>query len=161
MLQVLNGSGASSYVNFNRTVKCLAMTGKKLYCGCSGYSIQVTLFSYYNMQFLCSFVDNLCNIILIKTCYLVFTWISYHRFDIRSVNWWNPIHIIDRNLFKNVILNITLPAGGRLGQIDIKYILFWDQKATRETEYKCSLRSRWSSLLGWFFCWWNSRKGAL
>jgi len=39
--QVYNWSGAPRHINFNKYVKCLAMSGDKLYCGCSGYSIQV------------------------------------------------------------------------------------------------------------------------
>ncbi|XP_065880979.1 putative E3 ubiquitin-protein ligase LIN-1 [Euphorbia lathyris] len=39
-VKVYNWSGVPKHVNFNKTVKCLAMTGDKLYCGSSGYSIQ-------------------------------------------------------------------------------------------------------------------------
>ncbi|KAJ9186445.1 hypothetical protein P3X46_002017 [Hevea brasiliensis] len=39
-VKVYNWSGVPKHVTFNKTVKCLAMTGDKLYCGCSGYSIQ-------------------------------------------------------------------------------------------------------------------------
>ncbi|XWS59788.1 hypothetical protein CRYUN_Cryun08bG0151600 [Craigia yunnanensis] len=38
--QVYNWSGIPKHINFNKHVKCLAMTGDKLYCGCSGYNIQ-------------------------------------------------------------------------------------------------------------------------
>lgn len=41
--QVYNWSGVPKHINFNKNVKCLAMTGDKLYCGCSGYSIQVNI----------------------------------------------------------------------------------------------------------------------
>lgn len=41
--QVYNWSGSPKHANFNKTVKCLTMVGDKLYCGCSGYSIQVTI----------------------------------------------------------------------------------------------------------------------
>ncbi|XP_038714919.1 putative E3 ubiquitin-protein ligase LIN-1 isoform X2 [Tripterygium wilfordii] len=39
-VKVYNWSGAPKHVNFNKYVKCLAMVGDKLYCGCSGYNIQ-------------------------------------------------------------------------------------------------------------------------
>ncbi|KAL9318046.1 hypothetical protein ACSQ67_014563 [Phaseolus vulgaris] len=37
---VFNWSEAPKLINFNKYVKCLALAGDKLYCGCSGYSIQ-------------------------------------------------------------------------------------------------------------------------
>uniref|UniRef100_A0A2N9FFD1 Uncharacterized protein n=1 Tax=Fagus sylvatica TaxID=28930 RepID=A0A2N9FFD1_FAGSY len=37
---VYKWSGVPKHINFNKYVKCLAMTRDKLYCGCSGYSIQ-------------------------------------------------------------------------------------------------------------------------
>lgn len=39
-VKVFNWSGVPKSINFNKQVKCLAMDGEKLYCGCSGYSIQ-------------------------------------------------------------------------------------------------------------------------
>ncbi|XP_039059934.1 putative E3 ubiquitin-protein ligase LIN-1 [Hibiscus syriacus] len=39
-VKVYNWSGTPKHINFNKSVKCLAMTGNKLYCGCSGYNIQ-------------------------------------------------------------------------------------------------------------------------
>ncbi|XVE96847.1 hypothetical protein REPUB_Repub02eG0258400 [Reevesia pubescens] len=39
-VKVYNWSGIPKHINFNKNVKCLAMTGDKLYCGCSGYNIQ-------------------------------------------------------------------------------------------------------------------------
>ncbi|KAL3845328.1 hypothetical protein ACJIZ3_002731 [Penstemon smallii] len=39
-VKVYNWSGAPKHVNFNKQVKCLALAGDKLYCGCSSYSIQ-------------------------------------------------------------------------------------------------------------------------
>ncbi|XP_039069062.1 putative E3 ubiquitin-protein ligase LIN-1 [Hibiscus syriacus] len=39
-IKVYNWSGTPKHINFNKSVKCLAMTGNKLYCGCSGYNIQ-------------------------------------------------------------------------------------------------------------------------
>lgn len=39
--KVYEWSGVQKHVNFNKNVKSLAMTGNNLYCGCSGYSIQV------------------------------------------------------------------------------------------------------------------------
>ncbi|KAJ4702129.1 RING-type E3 ubiquitin transferase [Melia azedarach] len=39
-LKVYNWSGSLKHINFNKHVKSLVMTGDKLYCGCSGYSIQ-------------------------------------------------------------------------------------------------------------------------
>lgn len=40
-IQVYNWSGVPKHINFNKYVKCLAMSDNTLYCGCSGYSIQV------------------------------------------------------------------------------------------------------------------------
>ncbi|MED6205903.1 hypothetical protein PIB30_022033 [Stylosanthes scabra] len=37
---VYNWSEAPKHINFSKYVKCLAVAGDKLYCGCSGYSIQ-------------------------------------------------------------------------------------------------------------------------
>ncbi|KAI4324399.1 hypothetical protein MLD38_029894 [Melastoma candidum] len=39
-VNVYNWSGSPKHINFNKTAKCLAMAGDKLYCGCSGCSIQ-------------------------------------------------------------------------------------------------------------------------
>ncbi|KAL2468241.1 Transducin/WD40 repeat-like superfamily protein [Forsythia ovata] len=39
-VKVYNWSGVPKHVNFNKTVKCLALTGDSLYCGCTGYGIQ-------------------------------------------------------------------------------------------------------------------------
>ncbi|CAK7346186.1 unnamed protein product [Dovyalis caffra] len=39
-VKVYSWSGVPKHINFNKTVKCLAMTGDTLYCGASGYSIQ-------------------------------------------------------------------------------------------------------------------------
>ncbi|XP_073263630.1 putative E3 ubiquitin-protein ligase LIN-1 [Populus alba] len=39
-VKVYSWSDVPKHINFNRTVKCLAMTGDTLYCGASGYSIQ-------------------------------------------------------------------------------------------------------------------------
>ncbi|KAM7518165.1 hypothetical protein LguiB_017127 [Lonicera macranthoides] len=39
-VKIYNWSGVPKHINFNKYVKCLAMTGDKLYCGCTGYSIQ-------------------------------------------------------------------------------------------------------------------------
>lgn len=39
-VKVYSWSGVPKHINFNKTVKCLAMTGDTLYCGVSGYSIQ-------------------------------------------------------------------------------------------------------------------------
>ncbi|CAJ1976591.1 unnamed protein product [Sphenostylis stenocarpa] len=39
-VKVFNWSEAPKLINFNKYVKCLAVAGDKLYCGCSGYSIQ-------------------------------------------------------------------------------------------------------------------------
>ncbi|KAJ1435771.1 Zinc finger, RING/FYVE/PHD-type [Sesbania bispinosa] len=44
---VFNWSEAPKHINFNKYVKCLAVTGDKLYCGCSGYSIQEVDLSKY------------------------------------------------------------------------------------------------------------------
>ncbi|XVE76340.1 hypothetical protein DITRI_Ditri12bG0164300 [Diplodiscus trichospermus] len=38
-VKVYNWSGIPKHININKHVKCLAMTGEKLYCGCSGYNI--------------------------------------------------------------------------------------------------------------------------
>ncbi|KAJ7966871.1 RING-type E3 ubiquitin transferase [Quillaja saponaria] len=46
-VKVYNWSGVPKHVNFNRYVKNLAIAGDKLYCGCTGYSIQeIDLSSY-------------------------------------------------------------------------------------------------------------------
>ena len=53
--QVYKWSGVPKHINFNKYVKCLAMTRDKLYCGCSGYSIQVKLHmitKYHTMSML-------------------------------------------------------------------------------------------------------------
>ncbi|XVF55313.1 hypothetical protein PTKIN_Ptkin06aG0027300 [Pterospermum kingtungense] len=39
-VKVYNWAGIPKHVNFNKHVKCLAMTGDKVFCGCSGYNIQ-------------------------------------------------------------------------------------------------------------------------
>ncbi|GMJ08460.1 hypothetical protein HRI_004515200 [Hibiscus trionum] len=39
-VKVYNWSGIPKHINLNKNVKCLAMRGDKLYCGCSGYNIQ-------------------------------------------------------------------------------------------------------------------------
>ncbi|BAT94636.1 hypothetical protein VIGAN_08125500 [Vigna angularis var. angularis] len=39
-VKVFKWSEAPKLMNFNKYVKCLAVAGDKLYCGCSGYSIQ-------------------------------------------------------------------------------------------------------------------------
>ncbi|KAM3305895.1 putative E3 ubiquitin-protein ligase LIN-1 isoform X2 [Capsicum chacoense] len=39
-IKVYNWSGVPKHVNFQKYVKCLAIMGDKLYCGCTGYSIQ-------------------------------------------------------------------------------------------------------------------------
>ncbi|KAJ8531170.1 hypothetical protein K7X08_026604 [Anisodus acutangulus] len=39
-VKVYNWSGVPKHVNFQKYVKCLAIIGNKLYCGCTGYSIQ-------------------------------------------------------------------------------------------------------------------------
>nr|GMC50306.1 BRCA1-A complex subunit BRE [Ipomoea batatas] len=44
---VYNWSGSPKHVNFNKYVKCLALAGDKLYCGCTGYSIQEVDLSTY------------------------------------------------------------------------------------------------------------------
>ncbi|CAL5390925.1 unnamed protein product [Camellia sinensis] len=38
-VKIYNWSGVIKHINFNKTVKSLAMFGSKLYCGCTGYSI--------------------------------------------------------------------------------------------------------------------------
>ncbi|KAF5455763.1 hypothetical protein F2P56_025309 [Juglans regia] len=46
-VKVYDWSGPPKHVNFNKNVKCLALSGDKLYCGCNGYSIQeVNLCNY-------------------------------------------------------------------------------------------------------------------
>ncbi|KAK4352625.1 hypothetical protein RND71_028143 [Anisodus tanguticus] len=40
-VKVYNWSGVPKHVNFQKYVKCLAIMGDKLYCGCTGYSIQL------------------------------------------------------------------------------------------------------------------------
>ncbi|KAI4346167.1 hypothetical protein L6164_013240 [Bauhinia variegata] len=51
-VKVYNWSEVPKHINFNKYVKCLAMAGDKLYCGCSGYSIQeVDLSSYTSNSF--------------------------------------------------------------------------------------------------------------
>ncbi|GAY64555.1 hypothetical protein CUMW_234440 [Citrus unshiu] len=49
-IRVYNWSGAIKHINFNKHVKSLVMTGDKLYCGCSGYSIQEVDFGQFNNQ---------------------------------------------------------------------------------------------------------------
>lgn len=39
-VKVYNWSGVTKHVNFQKYVKCLAFMDDKLYCGCTGYSIQ-------------------------------------------------------------------------------------------------------------------------
>ncbi|KAK1389806.1 hypothetical protein POM88_017984 [Heracleum sosnowskyi] len=39
-VKIYNWSGVPKHINFNKTVKCLAMMGDKLYCGCTAFSIQ-------------------------------------------------------------------------------------------------------------------------
>ncbi|KAK6290419.1 hypothetical protein POUND7_001960 [Theobroma cacao] len=39
-VKVYNWTGTPKHITFNKHVKCLAITGDKIYCGCSGYSIQ-------------------------------------------------------------------------------------------------------------------------
>ncbi|KAH6823024.1 hypothetical protein C2S53_020427 [Perilla frutescens var. hirtella] len=39
-VKVYNWSGVPKHISFNNKVKCLQLDGDKLYCGCSGYSIQ-------------------------------------------------------------------------------------------------------------------------
>ncbi|KAK7268600.1 hypothetical protein RIF29_21301 [Crotalaria pallida] len=46
-VKVYNWSEAPKLINFNKYVKCLAVAGDKLYCGCSGYSIQEVHLSNY------------------------------------------------------------------------------------------------------------------
>ncbi|KAK3023796.1 hypothetical protein RJ639_043412 [Escallonia herrerae] len=51
-VKVYNWTGVPKHINFNRNVKCLAMTGDKLYCGCTGFSIQeVDLLKYTSTTF--------------------------------------------------------------------------------------------------------------
>ncbi|MED6135898.1 hypothetical protein PIB30_050991 [Stylosanthes scabra] len=50
--KVYNWSEAPKHINFSKYVKCLAVAGDKLYCGCSGYSIQeVDLFRQTSYPF--------------------------------------------------------------------------------------------------------------
>ncbi|KAL2324995.1 hypothetical protein Fmac_024053 [Flemingia macrophylla] len=46
-VKVFNWSEAPKLINFNKYVKCLAVAGNKLYCGCSGYCIQEVDLSKY------------------------------------------------------------------------------------------------------------------
>ncbi|KAB2046622.1 hypothetical protein ES319_D01G248300v1 [Gossypium barbadense] len=39
-VKVYNWAGIPKHINFNKNVRCLAMSGDKIYCGCSGYNIQ-------------------------------------------------------------------------------------------------------------------------
>ncbi|XP_021902519.1 putative E3 ubiquitin-protein ligase LIN-1 isoform X1 [Carica papaya] len=39
-VKVYSWSGVAKHINFHKYVKCLAMMGDSLYCGCSGYNIQ-------------------------------------------------------------------------------------------------------------------------
>ncbi|KAK9164469.1 hypothetical protein Syun_005371 [Stephania yunnanensis] len=39
-VKIYNWNGVPKHINFNKNVKSLAMSNDKLYCGCSGYSIQ-------------------------------------------------------------------------------------------------------------------------
>ncbi|CAN4121112.1 unnamed protein product [Withania somnifera] len=39
-VKVYNWSGVPKHLNFQKYVKCLAIMGDKIYCGCTGYSIQ-------------------------------------------------------------------------------------------------------------------------
>ncbi|XP_019428402.1 PREDICTED: putative E3 ubiquitin-protein ligase LIN-1 isoform X2 [Lupinus angustifolius] len=51
-VKVYNWSDTPKLINFNKYVKCLAIAGDKLYCGCSGYSIQeVHLSNYTSISF--------------------------------------------------------------------------------------------------------------
>ncbi|KAA8537516.1 hypothetical protein F0562_027124 [Nyssa sinensis] len=51
-VKIYNWSGVPKHINFNKNVKCLAMTGDKVYCGCTGYSIQeVDLCKYTSTTF--------------------------------------------------------------------------------------------------------------
>ncbi|KAE9619224.1 putative transcription factor WD40-like family [Lupinus albus] len=51
-VKVYNWSDTPKVINFNKYVKCLAIAGDKLYCGCSGYSIQeVHLSNYTSISF--------------------------------------------------------------------------------------------------------------
>lgn len=51
-VKVFNWLDAPKFINFNKYVKCLAVSGDKLYCGCSGYSIQeVDLSKYTSASF--------------------------------------------------------------------------------------------------------------
>ncbi|XP_061337548.1 putative E3 ubiquitin-protein ligase LIN-1 [Gastrolobium bilobum] len=53
-VKVFNWSEAPKLINFNKYVKCLAVAGDKLYCGCSGYSIQEVDLSKYTSNSFCS-----------------------------------------------------------------------------------------------------------
>ncbi|KAG5543008.1 hypothetical protein RHGRI_015935 [Rhododendron griersonianum] len=46
-VKIYNWAGVPKHINFNRNVKSLAMTNTKLYCGCTGYSIQEVDLSTY------------------------------------------------------------------------------------------------------------------
>ncbi|XP_052191307.1 putative E3 ubiquitin-protein ligase LIN-1 isoform X2 [Diospyros lotus] len=51
-VKIYNWTGVPKHINFNKSVKCLAMTDSKLYCGCTGYSIQeVDLCKYVSSTF--------------------------------------------------------------------------------------------------------------
>ncbi|KAK2457361.1 putative E3 ubiquitin-protein ligase LIN-1 [Trifolium repens] len=51
-VKVFNWLDTPKLINFNKYVKCLAVAGDKLYCGCSGYSIQeVDLSKYTSTSF--------------------------------------------------------------------------------------------------------------
>ncbi|KAK6939336.1 WD40 repeat [Dillenia turbinata] len=51
-IRVYRWSGVPKHVNFNKNVKCLAMANDKLFCGCTGYSIQeVDLCTYTSSLF--------------------------------------------------------------------------------------------------------------
>ncbi|XAR61650.1 Ubiquitin--protein ligase [Bertholletia excelsa] len=51
-VKIYNWSGVPKHINFNKNVRSLAMTGSKLYCGCTGYSIQeVDLCKYTSTVF--------------------------------------------------------------------------------------------------------------
>ncbi|KAL8242036.1 hypothetical protein R6Q59_012338 [Mikania micrantha] len=41
-VKVIGWSGVTKHINFKQSVKCIDMIGDKLYCGCSGISIQET-----------------------------------------------------------------------------------------------------------------------
>ncbi|XP_047325164.1 putative E3 ubiquitin-protein ligase LIN-1 [Impatiens glandulifera] len=51
-VKIYNWVGVPKHINFNKSVKSLAASGSKLYCGCSGYSIQeVDLCDYTSCTF--------------------------------------------------------------------------------------------------------------